>query len=67
MAKLTVETDVPLTPEDTWDKASNLQEFDKWFVVHDGWRSELPETLTAGTVLSSVVTVKGLRNRVRWK
>ncbi|MFE5701860.1 SRPBCC family protein [Rhodococcus sp. ACS1] len=66
MAKLTVKTDVPLSPQDTWDKASNLRDFDKWFVVHDGWRGELPETLTAGTEISSVVTVKGLRNRVKW-
>ncbi|MEV0947844.1 SRPBCC family protein [Rhodococcus sp. NPDC049939] len=66
MAKLTVKTDVHLGPQDTWDRASNLQEFDKWLMVHEGWRGELPETLTVGTVITSVVTVKGLRNRVRW-
>ncbi len=35
-------------------------------MVHDGWRSELPEQLGVGTEIRSVVTVKGLRNRVRW-
>lgn len=66
MAKLTVKADVPLSPEQTWINASNLSEFDKWFVVHDGWRGEIPDELSAGTVLQSVVTVKGLRNRVTW-
>lgn len=66
MAKLTVKSDVPLSPEETWDKASNLSEFDKWFVVHDGWRGELPDQLSTGTVLQSVVSVKGMRNRVKW-
>lgn len=66
MAKLTVKADVPLSPEQTWTNASNLSEFDKWFVVHDGWRGEIPRELSVGTVLQSVVTVKGLRNRVTW-
>lgn len=66
MAKLTVKTGVPLEAQDTWDKASYLPDFDKWLVVHDGWRSELPGELTSGTVITSVVTVKGLRNRVTW-
>ncbi|AOW93339.1 toxin [Rhodococcus sp. WMMA185] len=66
MAKLTVKTDVPLSPQDTWDRASSLQQFDRWLMVHEAWRGELPDTLTVGTVVSSVVTVKGLRNRVKW-
>lgn len=66
MAKLTVKIDVPLPAQDVWDKASDLSSYDKWLVVHDGWRSELPEHLGVGTEISSVVTVKGLRNRVRW-
>ncbi|NLU85170.1 SRPBCC family protein [Rhodococcus sp. HNM0569] len=66
MAKLTAKTDVPLTPQQTWDSASDLESFDKWFTVHDGWRGDLPATLEAGTRLTSVVSVKGLRNRVDW-
>lgn len=61
-----MKSDVPLTPEETWEKASNLSDFDKWFVVHDGWRGDVPEELSAGTTLQSVVSVKGMRNRVKW-
>ncbi|QNG17733.1 SRPBCC family protein [Rhodococcus triatomae] len=66
MAKLIAKADVPLPPGETWDKASDLENFGTWFLVHEGWRSELPTQLAKGTELSSVVTVKGLRNRVKW-
>lgn len=66
MAKLKVSIDVPLSPQDAWEKASDLQEFDKWLSIHDGWRCEIPEQLTAGTIAESVVAVKGMRNRVKW-
>ena len=66
MAKLKVSVAVPLTPEIAWEKASDLAEFDKWLSIHEGWRGELPTELAAGTTAESVVTVKGLRNRVRW-
>ncbi|MBF0660537.1 SRPBCC family protein [Rhodococcus sp. (in: high G+C Gram-positive bacteria)] len=66
MAKLEVSTKLPMDPHRAWEKASRLQSFDEWLTIHDGWRSELPDTLTAGTTLQSVVSVKGLRNRVTW-
>ncbi|CAM2772731.1 SRPBCC family protein [Prescottella defluvii] len=66
MAKLKVSIDVPMSPEDAWTKASDLDGFEQWLSIHEGWRSELPAELSAGTTISSVVTVKGLRNRVRW-
>ncbi|NLE81534.1 MAG: SRPBCC family protein [Rhodococcus sp.] len=66
MAKLTVKVELPLSPDETWKHASDLSEFERWFVVHDGWRGDLPAELATGTELQSVVTVKGLRNRVKW-
>lgn len=66
MAKLRVSIPVPLTSEVAWEKASDLTEFDRWLSIHEGWRCELPVELTAGTTAESVVTVKGMRNRVRW-
>lgn len=66
MAKLKVAVRVPLTPDVAWEKASDLGEFDKWLSIHEAWRGELPAELTAGTTAESVVSVKGLRNRVRW-
>ncbi|MFD4291602.1 SRPBCC family protein [Rhodococcus sp. NPDC058505] len=66
MAKLKVSVAVPLTPEVAWEKASDLGEFDKWLSIHEAWRCELPAELSTGTTAESVVSVKGLRNRVRW-
>ncbi|MFZ2530269.1 MAG: SRPBCC family protein [Rhodococcus sp. (in: high G+C Gram-positive bacteria)] len=67
MAKLEVTTRVPLDPERTWATASDLHRFGEWLTIHDGWRSDLPEQLTVGTTAESVVSVKGMRNRVAWK
>lgn len=58
--------DVPMTPQDTWDHVSDLSELGDWLVMHEGWRSELPEELTAGTQIAGVARAKGMRNRVTW-
>jgi Polyketide cyclase / dehydrase and lipid transport len=35
-------------------------------VLHEGWRSELPDEITEGTEIVGVARSKGLRNRVTW-
>ncbi|MGU3432166.1 SRPBCC family protein [Actinomycetes bacterium M1A6_2h] len=66
MAKLDVSIAVPLDPETTWKNASNLEDYEKWLTIHDGWRSPIPDELTEGLEISSIVAVKGMRNRVKW-
>ncbi|QCQ89970.1 type II toxin-antitoxin system Rv0910 family toxin [Rhodococcus sp. SGAir0479] len=66
MAKLKVSLDMPMSPEDAWSRASDLAGFEQWLSIHEAWRSELPDELAAGTTVSSIVTVKGLRNRITW-
>ncbi|MFL6125731.1 SRPBCC family protein [Actinophytocola sp.] len=67
MAKVNATTRVSATPDRTWAVASDLSRFDEWLTLHDGWRGELPATIEAGTSLTSVVTVLGLRNRISWR
>ncbi|MGK2868376.1 MAG: type II toxin-antitoxin system Rv0910 family toxin [Mycobacterium sp.] len=66
MAKLSVSVDVPLSPEQAWDAASDLSRFMEWLSIHKMWRSTLPETLGKGTEIESIVEVKGMLNRVNW-
>jgi carbon monoxide dehydrogenase subunit G len=66
MAKLSVSVDVPLSPEQAWQAASDLSRFKEWLSIHKMWRSELPETLGKGTEIESIVEVKGMLNRVHW-
>ena len=66
MAKLSVSVDVPLSPEQAWEAASDLARFKEWLSIHKMWRSELPETLDKGTEIESIVEVKGMLNRVKW-
>ena len=66
MAKLSVSVDVPLSPEQAWEAASDLSRYKEWLSIHRVWRTTLPETLEKGTKLASVVEVKGMMNLVRW-
>ncbi len=66
MAKLSVSVDVPLPPEEAWECASDLSRFKEWLTIHRVWRSKLPETLEKGTVIESIVEVKGMPNRIKW-
>ncbi|KAA0117188.1 SRPBCC family protein [Mycolicibacterium sp. P9-22] len=66
MAKLSVSVDVPLSPEQAWEAASDLSRFKEWLSIHKMWRSELPDTLGKGTEIESIVEVKGMLNRVHW-
>jgi hypothetical protein len=66
MAKLSVSVDVPLPPEEAWQAASDLSRYKEWLSIHRVWRSKLPDVLEKGTVLESIVEVKGMPNRVKW-
>lgn len=66
MAKLSGSIDVPLPPEEAWAHASDLSRFKEWLTIHRVWRSKLPETLEKGTVIESIVEVKGMPNRIKW-
>src|SRR5271168_4436643 len=66
MAKLSVSIDVPLPREKAWENASDLSRFKEWLTIHRVWRSKLPEQLEKGTVIESIVEVKGMPNRIQW-
>ncbi|KZS74654.1 hypothetical protein A4G29_24485 [Mycobacterium kansasii] len=66
MASVEMTADVPMTPHDTWEHVSNLSELGDWLVIHEGWRSELPEELSEGIEIVGVARAKGMRNRVTW-
>src|ERR1700757_4037158 len=66
MAKLSVSVEVPLPPEKAWDCASDLSRYKEWLSIHRVLRSPLPQTLDKGTVVESIVEVKGMPNRVKW-
>ena len=66
MAKVSVSVDVPLSPAEAWQHASDLTRYSEWLTIHRVWRSVLPETIDKGTVVESIVEVKGMYNRIRW-
>src|SRR3984893_12718664 len=66
MAKLSVSVDVPLPPEAAWACASDLSRYKEWLTIHRVWRTKLPEKLEKGTVIESIVEVKGMANRIKW-
>lgn len=66
MAKLSGAIDVPLSPEQAWTHASDLSRYKDWLSIHRVWRSQLPDDLEKGTVIESIVEVKGMLNRIKW-
>jgi carbon monoxide dehydrogenase subunit G len=66
MAKLSGSIDVPLSPDKAWEDASNLSRYKDWLTIHRVWRSKLPEQLEKGTVIESILEVKGMANRIKW-
>jgi carbon monoxide dehydrogenase subunit G len=66
VAKLSVSVDVPLPPETAWACASDLSRYREWLTIHRVWRSKPPERLEKGTVVESIVEVKGMANRIKW-
>ncbi len=66
MAAVDMTADMPMTPQDMWDRVSELSGLGDWLVLHEGWRSELPDEITQGTQIVGVARSKGLRNRVTW-
>jgi hypothetical protein len=65
MAKLSVSVDVPLPPETAWACASDLSRYKEWLTIHRVWRTKLPEQLEKGTVVESIVEVKGWWSQAR--
>jgi carbon monoxide dehydrogenase subunit G len=66
MAKLSGSIDVPLPPEVAWRHASDLSRYKEWLTIHKVWRSTLPDDIDKGTVVESIVEVKGMYNRIKW-
>jgi carbon monoxide dehydrogenase subunit G len=66
MAKLSGFINVSLPPEQAWTHASDLSRYKEWLTIHRVWRSKLPEDLQKGTVVESIVEVKGMYNRIKW-
>src|SRR6202040_4029952 len=66
MAKLSGSIDVHLRPEKAWEDESNLSRYKEWLPIPRVWRSKLPEQLEKGTVIESILEVKGMPNRIKW-
>jgi hypothetical protein len=66
MAAVDMAADVPMSPQAMWDHVSDLSNLGDWLVMHEGWRSELPDEMSEGTQVVGVARAKGFRNRVTW-
>ncbi|BBX73740.1 SRPBCC family protein [Mycobacterium shinjukuense] len=66
MASVEMTADMPMSPQDMWDHVSDLSRLGDWLVIHEGWRSELPDQLSEGVQIVGVARAKGMRNRVTW-
>ena len=65
----TVDVTVPsdVSPQQAWKLASDLSRFGEWMTIFAGWRGTVPETISKGTEVSSLIKVKGFRNTIHWR
>ena len=61
MAAVELTADMPMSPQDMWDHVSDLAELGDWLVMHEAWRSELPDELSEGIEIVGVARAKGIR------
>jgi hypothetical protein len=66
MAAVDMIADVPMSPQEMWEHVADLSNLGDWLVMHEGWRSELPDELSEGAEVVGVARAKGFRNRVTW-
>ena len=54
MAAVDMTADMPMSPQDMWDHVADLSDLGEWLVMHEGWRSELPNEITEGTQIRQI-------------
>jgi hypothetical protein len=67
MANVDVTVPTDLAPQQAWKLASDLQRFDEWLTIFNGWRSEVPSEIEVGTCVSACIRLKGVRNIIHWR
>ena len=67
MASVDVSVSSELSPDKAWTLASDLHRFDEWLTIFGGWKSAVPDEITEGTKVSSLIKVKGFRNTIHWE
>lgn len=66
MTEVNVSVSLPCSPEKAWATVSDLNRFEEWLTIHQGWRSEIPESIGVGTRITEVVSVMGMANKIEW-
>jgi hypothetical protein len=67
MATVNVSVSSELSPRQAWSLAADLNRFDEWLTIFGGWNGPLPESVTKGTTVASLIKVKGFRNVIHWQ
>lgn len=66
MASVSVTQALTVSPQEAWDNLTNLEGWENWLTIHQGWKSELPTTIAQGTRITEVVSVMGMANKIEW-
>lgn len=67
MASVSVTQALAVDPQGAWDNLTDLAGWENWLTIHQGWKSELPGEITAGTRITEVVSVMGMANKIEWE
>ncbi|MGH3950339.1 MAG: type II toxin-antitoxin system Rv0910 family toxin [Pseudonocardiaceae bacterium] len=66
MTEVNVSVSLPCSPEKAWATVSDLNRFEEWLTIHQGWRGEIPAEINVGSKITEVVSVMGMANKIEW-
>lgn len=54
------------TPEALWSVVADLENWDKWFSIHERWMEQPPAQLEVGSKLVAKIVMLGMANKMEW-
>jgi hypothetical protein len=66
MPKVSVSTEVPVSPEQAWQLALDLPRYSEWNSMHEGFSGDVPAQLQPGTAYKQQVKLMGMPAEIGW-
>ncbi|WP_066908255.1 type II toxin-antitoxin system Rv0910 family toxin [Millisia brevis] len=54
------------SPEALWGVVADLENWDKWFGIHERWMEQPPAQLEVGSKLVAKIVMLGMANKMEW-
>lgn len=66
MAVITKEAELPGTPEQVWEKLTDLDSYGDWLSIHTGFPDGTPDELSEGATFRQGIQIMGMPGEATW-